>query len=80
MIGPWSSAGVTKCTVQPCVWTPFANAWACVCKPGKAGKRDGVGEDSEHQERAEYAVVNGQRQHMGFVVGFVGVVRHDDSS
>ena len=49
-------------------------------REGKAGKRDGVGEDSEHQERAEDAVINGERQHMGFVVGFVGVVRHDDSS
>ncbi|CFP68412.1 Uncharacterised protein [Bordetella pertussis] len=43
MMGPWSSTGVTKCTVQPCARTPVARACACVCvcRPGNAGSSEG---------------------------------------
>jgi hypothetical protein len=33
-IGPWSSAAVTKCTVQPWTRTPSASARRCVSSPG----------------------------------------------
>ena len=32
---------VTGCTVQPWIRTPASSARACVCRPGKAGSRDG---------------------------------------
>ena len=41
MIGPPSSSGVTKCTVQPWIRTPAASARRCVCRPGNAGSRAG---------------------------------------
>ena len=40
-IGPPSSSGVTRCTVQPATFTPCARAWAGASVPGKAGSSDG---------------------------------------
>ena len=36
MIGPPSTSGVTKCTVQPWTRAPSASARRCVCEPGVA--------------------------------------------
>src|SRR6185436_2469308 len=40
-MGPASSSGVTKCTVAPDTFTPWATACCCASSPGKAGSREG---------------------------------------